>query len=48
MKEILASVLLLAAVLLLYVAVAQGPQGTKAGLESFGSAMSQSIRSTDP
>ncbi|WP_176444977.1 hypothetical protein [Paenibacillus herberti] len=48
MKEILASLLLLIAVVVLYLSVAEGPEGTKAGLQGYGSALSNNIRGTDP
>lgn len=48
MKELLASLLLLIAVVVLFMATVEGPEGTRAGLRGFGGAMSDSIRGTEP
>ncbi|WP_158453639.1 hypothetical protein [Paenibacillus beijingensis] len=48
MRSILISMLLLVTVITLYLTVASGEGGTKAGLTSYGKAMADSIRNTSP
>lgn len=48
MRSILISMLLLVTVVTLYLTVAAGDNGTKAGLANYGRAMADSIRQTSP